>query len=432
MSIALSSAEAELSRQLGDYWGGTTTSAGSATAIVDTGLMAKANDWVTDDSYDQVTSGTYGYGTAYDAEERKISSLSNTDGTLTVLSHTGAPGITVTYRVHRLFTASEKRRALVSASKTIFANLFKEIRDESIVSGNWLKDGSFEIWTASTNPTYWSNSSVTSTQTTSSPYYKHGLTSCLLSGTAGYIYQSISEWDDLKYLAGKSVTFSVQGYSSAASSLRIAIYDGTTTTYSSYHDGGSAWTEDNDPLEVTAQIQDNPTAIEFRIYYASGTCYVDDARVITGTGNRIYIGNLGLTRNTPHQVLIEPSNYSTGEPWILIHGITYDSKNGYMYLPDSVSSDYRLRILGIGYLDFLVSGSSATTWAATIDIDAPQLEILVAQAAIYLCNQKIVPTDTAGTSQAWAQAKNYWDAELNVRKAKFGMTSPSSTIKWFV
>ena len=286
MSITLSFAETELSRQLGDYWNGVTTSAGSATSLVDTGLMAKANDWVTDDSYDQIISGTYGYATAYDGEERKISSLDNTSGTLTVLSHTGAPGITVTYRVHRLFNASEKRRALVSAAKSAFPHLHKYI------------------------------------------------------------------WDE--------------------------------------------------------------------------TLDIDDADLY----KEIDISTLGLAQNHPHQVWQSSDKTDDSIAWQRLRNYTVDN-DGNLWLTEG-SCGYDLRIIGIGYLDFLVSGVASTTWASTIAIDAPQLEILVAQAALYLCNQKIVPTDTSATSQAWAQAKNYWDAELNVRKAKFGMRAPAATVSWGV
>ena len=151
MSTTLLVAEQELSKQLGDYWSGTTTSAGTSTTVIDTALKAKANDWVeTGEAYDFITSATCQY------EERLISSLDNTTGTLTVLAHTGTgPGSGATYEVHRLFSPSDKRIALIYAARHGFPNIFQEVWDESLVSGNWLKDGSFERWTTSTNLTDW-------------------------------------------------------------------------------------------------------------------------------------------------------------------------------------------------------------------------------------------------------------------------------------
>ena len=49
MTTTMLNAEAELSKQLGDWWSGTTTSAGSSTTLIDTALMAKANDWAADE-----------------------------------------------------------------------------------------------------------------------------------------------------------------------------------------------------------------------------------------------------------------------------------------------------------------------------------------------------------------------------------------------
>src|SRR3972149_846942 len=115
MSTTLEAAVVELSKQIGDYWASNATSAGAAggTTVVDTLLKAKANDWISLEAYDRLTSGTY------DNEERKISSLDNTTGTITVLAHGGQVASGVTYEIHRLFTATEKLRALVNAAAHI-------------------------------------------------------------------------------------------------------------------------------------------------------------------------------------------------------------------------------------------------------------------------------------------------------------------------
>ena len=430
MTTNLLVAEAELSRQLGDYWASTTTGAGAATSLVDTALMAKANDWITDETWAFLTSEPTGSAAIYD--ERKASSLSNTDGTLTTLTFAAAPGTGITYEVHRLFSPSEKRRALIYAARTAFPHIHEKIWDESIVSGNWLKDGSFEIWTSATVLSNWTASVSTLTQTTTSPYYKHGLTSCKLSTASGYVYQRITNWDDLKRLAGHEVTFTAQGWCNTASCLRLAIYDGTTTTYSDYHDGDSAWTEDTDPLTVTATIKDHPTQIEFRVYHpsASGVSYVDDARVIGPTTPRLYIGGLSISQNMPHGVSYEQSEYSTSEPWIGIHNYELDTENGYLLLPQGVPENRTLRIRGIGYLDFLASGVSSTAWTATININSPQTDILVAQAALYLYTEMAMPNFTQGARKSYQEMMGFWQQELRTRKAKFGMPIPATRVDW--
>lgn len=433
MTTTLRNAEILLSKEIGDYWAGTATSNGAAggTSIVDTALSAKNNSWIestTREMYDEVTSGTY------DGEERRISSLDNTTGTLTVLAHTGQIASAVTYRVHRMFKASDKVIALVEAAKEAYPFIYERILDESLVSGNWLKDGSFEIWTSSSALTYWTKSLLTEAQTSSSPYYQHGTYSAKLDTAAGYIEQSLDQWDDLKQLAGQTVTFTLRAWCDTADCLRISINDGTDTTYSDYHDGDSAWTKNVLPLTVTATIQDNPTDISFKIHHenAAGTSYIDDARVTGPIQPRIYVGGLGLTENTPSAVYIEPSQYSLDKDWPLIRGIEYDKENGYMYLPYWVPSNRQLRIGGMGYLDFLASGVASTAWTATININYPQTKILAAQAAIALMRIKSMPSVDTGENQQSLTSIGYWEGELESRVSKFGMMAPKLYMNYAV
>ncbi len=129
MSTSLYNCESSLSKDIGDYWRGTATGAGSTTTIVDTALCAKANDWITDDAYDYCEDMT---GDTYNESERKISSLDNTTGTLTTLARAGAIGSGAIYRVHRLFNASDKRTALIHAAKTGFPHIHKPILDTTL------------------------------------------------------------------------------------------------------------------------------------------------------------------------------------------------------------------------------------------------------------------------------------------------------------
>lgn len=431
MSTTLESSMQELSKQLGDYWASTTTSDGSAakTTLVDTALMAKANDWVetNDEVYDRITSGTY------DNEERKVASLDSSNGTLTILAHGGKIVSGITYEVHRLFSASDKREALIWAARRGFPHIFQEVWDESLVSGNWLKDGSFERWTGATTIVDWTATTVTATQITTSPYYKNSLISCKLDTAAGTLSQSISNFDDLKALAGKTVTFSCQGWCDTASCLRLSINDGTTQTYSDYHDGGSAWTQDNprnDGFYVQQTIADNPTEITFTIHHesASGTSYIDDGRAISGTRGRLYIGYLWLARNRPSAIYIEPSNYSQETDWERVRGYDID-ENGYLYIPTVYPNNRRLRIRGMGYLDFLAAGASSTAWStATIALDLPQLDILVAKAALHLYGKSSIPNFDTGTAKEYKDAYGYWQLQLQEAIEKFAMRAPPITV----
>jgi hypothetical protein len=433
MATTLANARIQLSREIGDYWASTvTTSSTGLDAYVDTALMAKANDWISDapqEMYDLITTDT-STGTILN-EERKISSLSNTAGTLTTLAHSKHAALGIGYEIHRLFSASEKRRALLKACKDVYPSLYKHINDTSKTTGNWLLNGDFEIWTSTTACTSWTVSVSTLTQTSSVKYYYRGAYSAKLSTAAGYLKQDWGLNDDLKYLLGRSVTFKVRGWCDTASCLRIGIYDGTTTTYSDYHDGNSAWAETGDEdLTVTAVIDHEATDVSFRIYHekAAGISYVDDARVIGPIKDRIYIGDLGLAQNTPHSVEVQFDNSLQYEKWDKINNWDVDS-NGYLLLPN-LQNDLHIRIKGVGYLDFLVSGASSELWTATVAVDAPQLYILTAEAVMYLYTQLIMPNFTSGDRETIAKILQYWQAELQNRKNKYSMPTLGATISW--
>jgi hypothetical protein len=428
MSTTLATARQELSRQIADYWASTTTTAGNAggTTYIDTALMAKANDWVSDapqEVYDLITSVSSGSNLD---NERKLYELDSTTGTITSLAHTGQVLVSTGYEIHRLFSASEKRRALIHACKAGFPYIFKQVRDTSLTVGNWLRNGDLESnWLTTATNTYWVAATSTLTQYTTAPYFTRGATSMRITGSAGSVYQSNTENVDLMDLAGNSVTFEADVWNNIASDTRLSIYDGTTTTYSSYHSGGSSF----ERLSVTATIADSPASVKFSIHRgATSTVYADDFRVIGPSRDKLYIGDLGLALNYPHEIRQSADSSIDDEPWQLIREYEIGS-DGYLYLGEG-SDDYRLRICGIGYLDFLASGVSSTAWTATVDIDSPQTEILIAEAVMYLYIQMISPNYTSGDRDSFAKILQYWEAELDNRRQKFGMKAPLATVKW--
>lgn len=86
--------------------------------------------------------------------------------------------------------------------------------------------------------------------------------------------RSLLESPDGESLAGEQVGFTAKVTTSTASQCRVAIYDGSTTTYSSYHTGSGGM----ETLTVTATLGASATQCTFRIYVeADGTAYVDEA-----------------------------------------------------------------------------------------------------------------------------------------------------------
>lgn len=425
MTTTLSNAEIQLSKDINDYWSGTTTGAGSSTTIVDTALCAKANDWITDNAYDFVTDMT---GDTYNEQERKISSLDNTTGTLTVLAHGGALGVGASYRVHRLWSASDKRLALIQACKLVHPNVHVPVRSESLTLGNWLLNGDVETWTSSSYPDYWRVSGVTATATTTAKLFMRGTTSCKLDTATGYLYQDWTNNDDLKLLRGKTVTFRARLWCDTTSALRLAIYDGTDLTYSDYHAGDSTWDSYEEEYKVTATIPLEATDVSFRVYLASATAtgYVDDLIVEGLEYNRLYVGDLNLDNNKPYRLWACPNTLR--EPMIPLHNIHPDLDNGFLYVYDNAQG-YPLVLEGIGFLDFTKSGATSTAWDSTVTLNDPQLRILTAGAALWLYQQRVA-SYTGGEAKYAQDRVSYWKKELEDRTRRFGMTLPPVYVNW--
>lgn len=424
MTVSLENLRREMSRQMGDFWNSSLTSNGNAggTTLVDTELQRKADDWIDDsqmEMYDIITSGTQ------DEEERKISSLSTS--TLTVLAHGAQIDSGVAYEIHRLFSPSDKRIALVWAARNSYPWLYNRIRDENKTYGDWLRNGGLENWASASTPDSWTTITVTAAQNTTSPFYTRGGSSMKLTTAAGNVTQQITDFDDLKYLAGQSVTFRVEGHCDTASCLRIRITDGTNTQTSDYHSGNSAWKEE--PLEVTLTIVAEPTSIQFIILHdvAAGTSYVDDARVLSIDREKIYIGDLAFPDRKP--TIVEQAHDANihRERWTVLRNWWVDSDD-YLHLPEGTMND-RLRITGKGYLDFLVAGASSTAWTSTVNVNSPQTDIIVALAIQHIY-ETVSPTNySAGDAAAYQAEADRWKGKLAEYISRFAMESPPVTVQ---
>ena len=417
MSTTLLNAEIQLSKDMGDYFASDLTADGNAggTTIVDDALAAYGTGFVSKGCWDMITSGTY------DEEERKVSSLSAS--TLTTLAHGGKLLNNVTYRIHRVASASAKRIALIEACNDVYPYLHQKVRDDRERGGNLLRNGYPSVWTLTTIPDNWVKSALTCAENTTAPYYGSRYASAMkLDTAAGYVYQSETENIDLWKLAGKTVTFEIEGFCDTADCLRIAIYDGTDTTYSDYHDGDSAWSDTKqNKLWVQATIAEEPTTVEFRVYHAkaAGTSYVYDMFASGPRYEKMYVGHLNLAQNEPMHVYQQRKGSLFNEPWYEISTPEVD-ENGWMYLPEFETGNV-IRVQGIGYLDFLSSGAASTAWDATVNVNSPQLKILTAQAGLYLYGQYIMPNMTTGNEESYFKGLSYFQKMLKDRKTRYSM-----------
>jgi len=425
MTTTLANARIALAKDMGDYWASATTSAGNAggTTMIDTALKNKSNDWITNDTWDIITEAAH----AALNEERLVASLDNSTGTPTLnAAHSVQIGSGIDYELHRVGSPSDKRLALIDAAKETFPFLYAKVRNQSKTVGNWLLNGDVEKWTASTEPDSWARGgTITAAQETTAKLFTRGLSSCKLSAsTSGYLYQSWTENDDLKFLRGHTVHFRAKGWCNTASALRLAIYDGTTTTYCSYHDGDSAWTDlDQDGLYVDATISETATDVSLRVYLdsATATAYVDDLQATCGNYDKVYVGDLSIALNKGIRVSYQWEGNLQAEPWAILRTFNLDAANGYLYLPNYLSIGYHLRIEGMGYLDFLASGAASTAWTATIAVDDPQLKILTAKAAAIMYRKLSQPIYSSGDRTSFYGALGYWEREFERRCTQFKM-----------
>lgn len=364
MSTTLVTLEEQLSRYLGDWWQGIaeTNTTNPTYTVKDTDLAGKHADWVSGPSAAITPSTVYirtDAGALHGApedEERVVNVL--TTASYIITTTTARPfGASVAagdvYEIHRFCPRADKVDALKKACYEVFPDLHTVVSDERIRFGNWLVDGDVEDWSSSSALTYWTASGPTLIRTTTAGKVHSGTYSCGLSTTTGYVGQGITNNVDLMYLGGDTPILRGWVWASTASQMRLTIYDGTTTTNSDYHTGGSGW----ELLSVTAAIKANPDSVDFRAYYNStaSTAYIDDLSVTSVGGKRSYdLSDLGLRNNTPHQVhyimgrgIGDTTPHPRGNT-VRLHN--WDTADGRLIFKSSLPSGAKLWILGMGYL----------------------------------------------------------------------------------
>lgn len=426
MAITQAALRQSLSKELDDYWVSAADSDGNAggTTLIDSTLTEKANDWVSDGTGDRrastvrVTSGTY------DGEEREVSSLDNSTGTVTLDRSAGGKILNaVTYEINHQFTATEKEDAITHACYAAFPALHTQVHDETITFGNYFENGCFAIWTSASYPDYWRVSTITCAEETSVQHTHRGSSSCKLTraGTDGYLYTNETLVRELLDLEEKSPTFKLWVKTSVSNQVRLAIHDGTDTTYSSYHTGGGEWEE----LEVTATVAQYVTTVEFRVYMEADTdAYVDDART-TGVGGKYAydISDLGLVNNMPNQVGRIIDDEKPNSNYIDLRGLWEGpSSDGKLRFRRGIADETKIRITGVGYLTIPTSSTSC-------NISAPQDRIIIAEAAVYLY-ELLAGRSASQDTERYEKLKDRWERLAVKRRLQFGMRPPPGTVHY--
>jgi hypothetical protein len=166
----------------------------------------------------------------------------------------------------------------------------------SMCKGTFLQGGGFELWTAGTsftNPadgttlsdgwtlqkggTSTATADITresSTKDTGSYSMKVNISAAGSSNSYLRIKQSVSNF---ARFAGLTMHFGVKVKVGTASKVRLSIYDGVTTAYSSYHTGGGTFEKLTVPLACSASITELTIKVEITSDFASDPVYIDSA-----------------------------------------------------------------------------------------------------------------------------------------------------------
>lgn len=292
-----------------------------------------------------------------------------------------------TFEIHRI-DPDLKHQAMDRAVLETFPILYKPIRDETIIVDSRLLNGDFEDFT-SDSPDNWTsvNSPTLSAETTTVFHGTNSLKMVGPSDSVGQVRQDIS-LASITEVEGLSAKFKMRVWASAASSGRIIMDDGVTTTNSSYHSGDSQW----ELLDVSAAIGSGAT--RFRVTCeaaASATVYFDTGYAVINPLYR-YTVPTSVIRG-PMQILQQYDESRPDGPY-------------YPLLENESPKEGRiLRVTGMGTL------SQPETESETTEIGEPNVRLVAAYAAMVL-NQMLLERAASQQQARLEKAAERWARQV--------------------
>jgi hypothetical protein len=168
--------------------------------------------------------------------------------------------------------------------KIIFTLMFLLIAGIALASSNSnniVLNGNFEFWYAGTSsaPDAWNLAGTGASVAQSADEYRGTYAAQLTYGSADASLYS-DYWSNYADYQGETVTISAWVKTSTASIARIYIYDGVTTTYSSYHTGGGSY----ERLDITVDLDGSATTIQTGLRVSgSGNAIIDCIMMTEGS-----------------------------------------------------------------------------------------------------------------------------------------------------
>ena len=322
------------------------------------------------------------------------------------------------------------RKALNRAAGYVFPEIyvprqFHHIQNSRAFNGCW------DFW--DTLPVWWkeSNSALTTTQLTSTPYAGVFGVSLVADGTARYLYSDPIDPSLMNELAGESVTFHCMMLTSGAGDGGVSIRDGGGVQATANSVGGGAWEEVVTAARtIVAAVPTNP--IEFRINVAAsasitlGPCWTE------GGKGQTKIPVSGMFKRGPSRL------EASGRPWpdtmqdktgarqawhIEDHYPAIDSQNvddiaNVVVFDNPLSTTPKwMTFHGEDYM------SEATLETDVFEVNFPRTNLFYMRAVVEL-KKDLGELVGSGVAEAQRRLGEDWEAAYDKEASRVGMTMP--------
>ncbi len=367
-----------LSKSIGDYESLTTTSGGSATTLIDTGLANLENG--TDDDF---CKGWYALITSGDAngERKRIQSYVDSTNTVTFESAFSATIATaVTYELHR-YDPDDKHAAIDEATELLFPILYKHIRDETVVVDDLLSNSDFE--TFSGGFTGWTEvGSPTVTAETTRVLHGTNAAKVVAGGSTGQLTQTPSV--NQPTMEGKTVTSKFWVWTTDVTSARIRIdWDGGTTfTNGDYHTGADQW----ELLTASGVVPEGATQVKI---------------ILEAAANKTVYWDVGFAVLDPLGKVSVPADIIIGPHYVSEQIAENNPNSDYRRLLAAPLQGRRLRIEGMGLLSLTTSDTD------TVELTTPRARLLTSK-ALEVLNRMLKQKSATQNRARFAQDELSW------------------------
>lgn len=172
--------------------------------------------------------------------------------------------------------------------------------------GNFIPNSSFENWErgVSAAPDGWTLTGASATVAREATIVKHGAYSAKVtrSGTNCHLSADVYAPGGSTFMRGRTYTVGAWVYATLASRVRLRVNDGTTTTNSAYHTGGSAW----EYLTCSFTVGGSVTALNVGLAVDTGDTsgYIDGITIEEGLSAPNYTPHMKPFNRFPRYAVI--------------------------------------------------------------------------------------------------------------------------------